>query len=63
MQAIATKLLTTLAEKGNYIFTFEQVATIAEELSLNKIQLKRLLAKLGIQPHIRTKMAIAFITS
>jgi predicted transcriptional regulator of viral defense system len=46
MQAVATKLLTTLAEKGNYIFTFNQALTVAEELGLNSIQLKRLLAKL-----------------
>lgn len=46
MQDIATKLLARLAEEGNYIFTFEQASMIAEELKINKTQLKRLLAKL-----------------
>ena len=46
MQAVATKLLATLAEKGNYIFTFEQAFITAKELGLNKIQLKRLLTSL-----------------
>lgn len=46
MHTEATKLLASLAEKGEYIFTYEQAYTVAANLELNKIQLKRLLAKL-----------------
>ena len=34
MQGVATKLLATLAEKRNYIFTLEQAFITAKELGL-----------------------------
>jgi predicted transcriptional regulator of viral defense system len=46
MQPIETKLLSNIAEQGNYIFTFDQVSIEAEKLGLNKYQLERLLVKL-----------------
>jgi predicted transcriptional regulator of viral defense system len=46
MNSEATRLLATLAEKGEYIFTYEQAYAVAKKLGLNKIQLKRLLTKL-----------------